>query len=116
MMMIETYLNDGVYTEEIRDRVIGIMNYCTEQLLALHGDAINKSLNESVEKHEVAKKRSKKKDLLESLPSRFTSAEFEEVAINFGYNKTTIRPMLNRLCIGGLLENTDRGMYAKRES
>ena len=44
MMMIETYLNGGVYTEEIRDRVIGMIDYCTEQILALHGDAINRSL------------------------------------------------------------------------
>lgn len=113
MMMIETYLNDGVYTEEIRDRVIGVINYCTEQLLAMFGDEINKSLNESIEKHEEAKKRSKKRDMLAMLPSRFTSAEFEEAAISFGYSKNSIRSVLSRLCKGKLLVNEDYGFYAK---
>ena len=115
MMMIETYLNDGIYTPQIRDRVIGVMNYCTEQLLALHGDAINKSLNESVEKHEVAKKRSKRKDILASLPSRFTTSEFEEAAISFGYAKTSVKKMMSRMCVGGLIVNTAYGMYSKNE-
>ena len=113
MMMIETWLNDGVYTEEIRDRVLGVINYCTEQLLALHGDAINKSLNESTQAHEEAKKRSKKKDCLMNVPNQFTSEEFAEALEQMGLARNSGYIYLTRLIKGGLVRRIRHGIYEK---
>ena len=112
-MMIERWLNDGVYTEEIRDRVLGVINYCTEQLLALHGDAINKSLNESTQAHEEAKKRSKKKDCLMSVPNQFTSEEFAEALEQMGLARGSGSMYLTRLIKGGLVRRIRHGIYEK---
>ena len=111
MMMIETYLNDGIYTEDIRDRVIGIIDYCTEQLLALHGDAINKSLMDSSDAHEQAKGRGMRKDLLEGLPDEFTRKEFEENAVSLGYSIHSVTKCLTRLIDGAIIERTQQGQY-----
>lgn len=113
MMMIETWLNDGVYTEEIRDRVLGVINYCTEQLLALHGDAINKSLNESTQAHEEAKKRSKKKDCLLNVPNQFTTEEFSEALEQMGLARNSGTTYLCRLLKGGLVRKLRHGVYEK---
>lgn len=113
MMMIETWLNDGVYTEEIRDRVLGVINYCTEQLLALHGDAINKSLNESTQAHEEAKKRSKKKDCLMNVPNQFTTEEFAEALEQMGLARNSGTVYLMRLVKGGLVRRIRHGIYEK---
>ena len=113
MMMIETWLNDGVYTEEIRDRVLGVINYCTEQLLALHGDAINKSLNESTIAHEEAKKRSKKKDCLLNVPNQFTTEEFAEALEQMGLARNSGKMYLTRLVKGGLVRRIRHGIYEK---
>lgn len=116
MMMIETWLNDGVYTEEIRDRVLGVINYCTEQLLALHGDAINKSLNESTQAHEEAKKRSKKKDCLLNVPNQFTTEEFTEALELMGLAKSSGNQYLHRLVKGGLVRKLRHGVYEKTKT
>jgi hypothetical protein len=113
MMMIETYLNGGVYTEEIRDRVIGMIDYCTEQILALHGDAINRSLLESCEAHEQAKVRSRKKNLLESLPDTFSRRDFEQHAVAQGYSINSVTRCLMRLVQGAIIERTEHGEYRK---
>ena len=113
MMMIETWLNDGVYTEEIRDRVLGVINYCTEQLLALHGDAINKSLNDSTQAHEAAKKRSKKKDCLLNVPNQFTTEEFSEALEQMGLARTSGKVYLMRLLKGGMVRKLRHGVYEK---
>lgn len=113
MMMIETYLNGGVYTEEIRDRVIGMIDYCTEQILALHGDAINRSLLESCEAHEQAKVRSRKKNLLESLPDTFSRRDFEQHAVAQGYSINSVTRCLMRLVQGAIIERTEHGLYRK---
>ncbi len=111
MMMVETYLNGGIYTEEIRDRVIGVIDYCTEQLLALHGDAINKSLLDSCEAHEQAKSRNRRKDLLEGLPDEFTRKQFEENAVSLGYSIYSVTKCLMRLIDGAIIERTTQGKY-----
>ena len=113
MMMIETWLNDGVYTEEIRDRVLGVINYCTEQLLALHGDAINKSLNDSTQAHEAAKKRSKKKDCLLNVPNQFTAQEFQDALEQMGLARTSSGAYLGRLVKGGMIRSLRHGVYEK---
>lgn len=113
MMMVETYLNDGVYTERIRDRVLSIMNLCTEQLIANYGDEINKSLNGSVQKHEESKKRSKKVVVLDSLPDTFTFSDYSDAVVENGGSKNTVSPYLRRLVKANVIEIVERGVYKK---
>ena len=113
MMMVETYINDGVYTDSIRDRVIAVVNLITEQLIANYGDEINKSLNESVEKQQTSKARSKKLDVLEQLPNQFTAQEYREALIAIGGSSSTSGTYLKRLKAGGIIELIDHGMYRK---
>lgn len=113
MMMVETYLNDGVYTEEIRDRVIAIVNLCTEQLIANYGEEINKSLYESVDKQEDAKRSSVKVDVLSSLPDVFTAAEYREALSQCGGSPASSTQYLRRMVRGHIIENMERGIYKK---
>lgn len=115
MMMIETYLNDGVYTEEIRDRVLSVMEFCTNQLIANYGDEINKSLNESVEKQAQAVARNKKVDMLKALPDEFTISDFVEVMKTHGYktSSSSASTYCTRLVKAGLVVKLDRGKYKK---
>ena len=113
MMMVETYLNDGVYTESIRDRVIAVVNLITEQLIANYGDEINKSLNDSVERQQVSKARSKRFDVLEQLPDRFTSQEYREALVECGGASTSCGTYLKRLVAGGVVKLVEYGIYEK---
>lgn len=113
MMMVETYLNDGVYTESIRDRVISVINYCSEQLIANYGEALNKSLNESVEKQQEAVRVSRKQLTLDALPDTFTTKEFINAAAVYNGNKNCAEVMLSRLVKGGVVEVVERGIYRK---
>lgn len=114
MMMVETYLNDGVYTESIRDRVIAVVNLITEQLIANYGDEINKSLNDSVERQQVSKARSKRLDVLEQLPDQFTAQEYREALLAIGGAGSSCGTYLKRLSAGGVIEIIDRGIYKKK--
>ena len=113
MMMVETYLNDGVYTDSIRDRVIAVINYCTEQLIAAYGDEINKSLNDSVEKQQTTTNRSVKKLAFDDLPDIFTLQEFEQKVVEYGGATRTPTVYVGRMVKGGLLEKVERGIYKK---
>lgn len=113
MMMVETWLNDGVYTESIRDRVISILKHDTEQLIALYGDEINESLNASRERHEKASMRATKLNMLDLVDEQFTSAEFAKVCIDQGLSKDYHNVYLKRMTEGGIIEKISRGIYKK---
>lgn len=113
IMMIEAYLNDGVYTAEIKERAIGIVNLCTEQLIANYGDLINKSLNESAEKQDEAKKRTRSEGLLDALPAQFTADDYKRALSDSGQSAKNYVIYLHRLVKGGKIERIDRGIYRK---
>lgn len=113
MMMVETYLNDGVYTQTIRDRVIAVMNLCTEQLIATFGDAINASLNESAEKQDTARRRSQKMDCFTLLPNLFTAEDYKQALADAGQNTKSYTVYLTRLVKGGKIERLEKGLYRK---
>lgn len=113
MMMVETYLNDGVYTESIRDRVIGIINFCTDQLIASYGEEINRSLNESVAKQFNAANKSQKQLALDALPDVFTNEEFADKIVEYNGSRSSAPVHLMRLVKGGVVTNIGRGVYKK---
>lgn len=114
MMMVETYLNDGVYSEEIRDRVLAVINYCTNQMIASYGDEINKSLNESVDKQFQAISKKTRKIALDTLEEMFTTKDFEAKVVEYNGSKASVSKMLLRLERGGVIERVSCGIYKKK--
>lgn len=113
MMMIETWLNDGVYTDEIRDRVIAIMEYCTEQLIKKYGKELDNSLSQSVEK--INAPVNEKKNVLDLLPDEFTFEMLGDALTSIGNKKGSAGQVAHRLVRGGLIIKKSRGVYEKQK-
>lgn len=111
--MIEIWLNDGVYTEDIRDRVIGITNYCTETLIANYGDELNASLAVARERDVKVKIRSQRLNTLDSVGDSFTAHDYEKALTDAGIQASHASCYLARLVNGGLIEKVARGSYKK---